>query len=141
MEEIRRFTFETGRSAERLDRFLADSLPELTRSQVKKLIDDGRVLRRGAPAKAGERLKGGETLVVTLPEAVPAEALPEEIPLRVLYEDRHLIVIDKPAGVAVHGGSGISFGVIEALRAARPAVCALDQGVSSSTMPLVSGGT
>jgi 23S rRNA pseudouridine1911/1915/1917 synthase len=46
MEEIRRFTFEPGRSAERLDRFLAESLPELTRSQVKKLIDDGRV---GAP--------------------------------------------------------------------------------------------
>jgi 23S rRNA pseudouridine1911/1915/1917 synthase len=112
MEEIRRFTFEPGRSAERLDRFLADCLPELTRSQVKKLIDDGRVLLGGAPAKAGEKLKGGEALAVTLPEAVPAEALPEEIPLRILYEDRHLVVIDKPAGMVVHPAPGHQGGTL-----------------------------
>jgi 23S rRNA pseudouridine1911/1915/1917 synthase len=112
MEEIRRFTFEPGRSAERLDRFLADCLPELTRSQVKKLVDDGRVLLRGAPAKAGEKLKGGEALAVTLPEAVSAEALPEEIPLRILYEDRHLVVIDKPAGMVVHPAPGHQGGTL-----------------------------
>jgi 23S rRNA pseudouridine1911/1915/1917 synthase len=112
MEEIRRFTFEPGRSAERLDRFLADCLPELTRSQVKRLVDDGRVLLRGAPAKAGEKLKGGEALAVTLPEAVSAEALPEEIPLRILYEDRHLVVIDKPAGMVVHPAPGHQGGTL-----------------------------
>jgi 23S rRNA pseudouridine1911/1915/1917 synthase len=112
MEEIRRFTFEPGRSAERLDRFLADSLPELTRSQVKKLIDDGRVLLGGAPAKAGEKLKGGESLAITLPAAVPAEAQPEAILLRVLYEDRHLIVIDKPAGMVVHPAPGHQGGTL-----------------------------
>jgi 23S rRNA pseudouridine1911/1915/1917 synthase len=112
MEEIRRFTFEPGRSAERLDRFLAESLPELTRSQVKKLIDDGRVLLGGAPAKAGEKLKGGESLAITLPAAVPAEAQPEAILLRVLYEDRHLIVIDKPAGMVVHPAPGHQGGTL-----------------------------
>jgi 23S rRNA pseudouridine1911/1915/1917 synthase len=112
MEEIRRFNFERGRSAERLDRFLADNLPELTRSQVKKLIDDGRVLLDGALARAGEKLKGGESLSITLPETVPAEAQPEAIPLRVLYEDRHLIVIDKPAGMVVHPAPGHQGGTL-----------------------------
>jgi 23S rRNA pseudouridine1911/1915/1917 synthase len=112
MEEIRRFTFEPGRSAERLDRFLADRMPELTRSQVKKLIDDGRVLLGGAPAKAGEKLKGGESLAITLPAAVPAEAQPEAILLRVLYEDGHLIVIDKPAGMVVHPAPGHQGGTL-----------------------------
>jgi len=112
MEEVRRFIFEPGRSAERLDRFLAECLPALTRSQVKKLIDDGRVLLDGASAKAGEKLKGGESLVVTLPVAVPAEALPENIPLRILYEDPHLVVIDKPAGLVVHPAPGHQGGTL-----------------------------
>jgi len=112
MEGSRRFYFEPGRSAERLDRFLAECLPELTRSQVKKLIDDGRVLLDGGPAKAGEKLKGGEALAVTLPAPVPAEALPESIPLHVLYEDRHLIVIDKPAGMVVHPAPGHQGGTL-----------------------------
>jgi len=112
MEEVRRFTFEPGRSAERLDRFLAECLPELTRSQVKKLIDDGRVLLDGGPAKAGEKLKCGEALVVTLPQPAAAEALPEPIPLNVLYEDRHLIVIDKPAGMVVHPAPGHQGGTL-----------------------------
>lgn len=112
MEESRRYYFEPGRSAERLDRFLAGCLPELTRSQVKKLIDDGRVLLDGRPAKAGEKLKGGEALAVTLPRPAAAEALPESIPLNVLYEDRHLIVIDKPAGMVVHPAPGHQGGTL-----------------------------
>lgn len=113
MEEIRRYHFEPGRSAERLDRFLADCLPELTRSQVKKLIDDGRVLfAGGGSAKAGEKLKGGEVLLVTLPKTVPVETLPEPIPLHVLYEDRHLIVLDKPAGLVVHPAPGHQGGTL-----------------------------
>lgn len=112
MEENRLFYFEPGRSTERLDRFLAECLPELTRSQVKKLIDDGRVLLNGGPTKAGEKLKGGEILAVTLPSPAAAEALPESIPLNVLYEDRHLIVIDKPAGMVVHPAPGHQGGTL-----------------------------
>ncbi len=58
MEQIRRFTFETGRPPERLDRFLADCIPELTRSQLKRLIDEGRVLLDDVAGKAGGDLRG-----------------------------------------------------------------------------------
>ena len=106
MEASRRFTFERGRLPMRLDLFLAECLPELTRSQLKRLIDEDRVRLDGTPTKAGCKLKGGEHLTVCLPEPVPTEAAPEEIPLSVLYEDRHLIVIDKPAGMVVHPAAG-----------------------------------
>jgi 23S rRNA pseudouridine1911/1915/1917 synthase len=112
MERTRRFTFAIGRPPERLDRFLADSLPELTRSQVKRLVEEGRVLLQGGAAKAGEKLKGGETLTVEIPEPAPAEALPEAIPLAILYEDRHLIVVDKPAGLVVHPAPGHQGGTL-----------------------------
>ncbi len=112
MEEIRRLAFERGTPPERLDRFLAAGLPDLSRSQLKKLIDEGRILLDGAPAKPGCRLKGGEVLTVSIPPAVPAEAVPEQIPLVVLYEDPHLIVIDKPAGMVVHPAPGHQGGTL-----------------------------
>lgn len=106
MEEIRQLTFERGRPPERLDRFLAEGCPDLTRSQLKRLIEEGRVLLGGTPVKAGAKLKGGETLALSIPPAAPIEAVPEEIPLSVLYEDSHLIVVDKPAGLVVHPAPG-----------------------------------
>ena len=112
MEQTRHLVFDRGQPAERLDRFLADNLPELTRSQLKKLIDDGRVRLDGLPAKASTKLKGGESLQVTLPEPEPALALPQEIALTILYEDAHLIVIDKPAGMVVHPAPGHSGGTL-----------------------------
>lgn len=98
--------FDRGRKPDRLDRFLTEQLPELSRSQLKKLIEDGQVLLDGSPAKAGGKLKGGETLIVNIPDPSPAEAISEDIPLTVLYEDRHLIVIDKPPGMVVHPAPG-----------------------------------
>lgn len=106
MEEHRLLNFERGRPPLRLDLFLAEELGDLTRSQLKRLIDEERVLLWGKPAKAGLRLKGGETVAVTIPAARPAEALPQDIPLQVLYEDAHLIVLDKPAGLVVHPAPG-----------------------------------
>jgi 23S rRNA pseudouridine1911/1915/1917 synthase len=93
-------------AGERLDRFLADQLTELTRSQVKRLIDDGQVSVAGTVVKAGLKLRGGEAVQVVLPDPEPVEALPEAIPLVVLYEDPHLIVIDKPAHMVVHPAPG-----------------------------------
>src|SRR5262245_40062893 len=93
-------------AGERLDRFLAEQLPELTRSQIKRLIDDGLVNIAGAAVKAGLKLRGGETVGILLPEAEPVAAAPEAIPLTILYEDPHLIVIDKPAHMVVHPAPG-----------------------------------
>jgi 23S rRNA pseudouridine1911/1915/1917 synthase len=106
MQEVRRLTFEHGRPPERLDLFLAAGFSELSRSQLKRLIDEGQILLDGIPAKAGTRLKGGEVLTVSIPAPSPAEALPEPIHLNIVYEDRHLIVIDKPAGMVVHPAPG-----------------------------------
>jgi 23S rRNA pseudouridine1911/1915/1917 synthase len=106
MEETRHFSFARGQTPERLDRFLAESLPELSRSQVKRLIDEGRVHQDGKPVKAGARLKGGEDLVISLPEPAPAAAISEEIPLNILYEDPLLVVVNKPAGMVVHPAPG-----------------------------------
>jgi 23S rRNA pseudouridine1911/1915/1917 synthase len=108
MEQVQRFTFDRSRLPERLDCFLAEALPELSRSQLKRLIDEGMVTLNAAAAKAGTKLKGGEEVAVTLPEPVPTETLSQDIPLTVLYEDSQLIVIDKPAGMVVHPAPGHS---------------------------------
>ena len=79
----------------------------MTRAQARRLIDDGEVLLDGrAPGKAGLKLMGGEVLTVRVPPLRPAEPQPEAIPLSIVYEDAHLIVVDKPAGMAVHPGPG-----------------------------------
>ena len=93
-------------AGERLDRYLAEQLPELTRSQLKRLIDDGQIRLAGAPVKAGLKLRGGEAIEVVLPEPQPVAAAAEAIPLSILYEDHHLIVIDKPAHMVVHPAPG-----------------------------------
>jgi 23S rRNA pseudouridine1911/1915/1917 synthase len=97
---------------ERLDRFLAEQLPELTRSQLKRLIDDGQVTLGGAPVKAGLKLRGGELIEVSIPPPQPVAAAAEAIPLAILYEDPHLIVIDKPAHMVVHPAPGHQGGTL-----------------------------
>ncbi|MCK4691351.1 MAG: RluA family pseudouridine synthase, partial [Desulfuromonadales bacterium] len=87
MEPVQQLTFPEDRSAERLDSFLAESLPELSRSQIKKMISARQILLDGAPAKASVKLKGGELIVISRPEPEPIEAIPEDLPLKVLYED------------------------------------------------------
>lgn len=106
------FTVPPEHHGERLDCFLAGALSGLTRSQLKKLIDDGSVLLANRAAKAGEKLKTGTTIEVRLPPPRPTMALAEAIPLRILYEDSHLIVIDKPAGLVVHPAPGHAGGTL-----------------------------
>ncbi|MBM4405195.1 MAG: RluA family pseudouridine synthase [Chloroflexi bacterium] len=93
-------------SASRLDKFLSEQLPSLTRSYVKNLIDDGLVLVNDHPAKPSQKLKAGDSVRVTEPDAAPIEVTPQEIPLDVLYEDSDVIVINKPAGLTVHPAPG-----------------------------------
>ena len=93
-------------AGERLDSFLAARLPGLTRSAAARLIETGQVLVDGKPARKSARLAGGETVEVTLPDPEPADALPQDIPLDVVYEDNDVIVVNKPSGLVVHPAPG-----------------------------------
>ena len=93
-------------AGERLDSFLAARLPGLTRSAAARLIETGQVLVDGKPARKSARLAGGETVEVTLPDPEPADALPQDIPLDVVYEDDDVIVVNKPSGLVVHPAPG-----------------------------------
>jgi 23S rRNA pseudouridine1911/1915/1917 synthase len=93
-------------SGERLDVFIARSLPGLTRSRVKKLIEDGHVTVAGERAKASLRLEPGQRVAVDVPAARDPSAEAEAIPLDILYEDSDLLVINKPPGMTVHPSPG-----------------------------------
>jgi 23S rRNA pseudouridine1911/1915/1917 synthase len=94
-------------AGQRLDRVLASLLPDLSRSRLEALIDQGAVTRGGTTIKdANHRVKGGETYGIAVPDAVPATPRGQDIPLTVVYEDKDLIVIDKPAGLVVHPAAG-----------------------------------
>ncbi|NOY14007.1 MAG: RluA family pseudouridine synthase [Deltaproteobacteria bacterium] len=112
MTQPQQLHYPEDRSAERLDCFLVESFPALSRSQIQKLISGRQVLLDGVPVKASYKLKGGESIQVNLPDPEPATAVPEAIPLQVLYEDRHLIVVDKAAGMVVHPAAGHTRGTL-----------------------------
>ncbi len=91
----------------RLDKWLSTQLPEITRTRLKALIEDGQVTRNGTPAtSASGKIHTGETYIITIPPVEDAIPEPEDIPLNILYEDDDLIVLVKPAGLVVHPGSG-----------------------------------
>ncbi len=99
-------------AGERLDRYLAQKLPELSRARVQALIDAGKVLVEGKPARASLRLHGAEAISVEVPAPEPIELLPEAIPLSVVFQDPQLLVLDKPAGLVVHPGAGNKGGTL-----------------------------
>ncbi len=97
------------RDGERLDVFVARSVPALTRSRARKLIDQGLVTVEGLSAKkASVTLDSDERVVVTIPPPEPTNLVPEEMSLSIVYEDADLLVVDKPAGLAVHPSPGHS---------------------------------
>ena len=91
---------------QRLDAFLASSLDGLTRSQATRLIESGEVAVNGRAVGKSYKLAGGEDVAVTLPEPEPVEAVPQDIPLDVVYEDADVIVVNKPSGMVVHPAPG-----------------------------------
>jgi 23S rRNA pseudouridine1911/1915/1917 synthase len=95
-----------ARRGQRLDRVLAELVPGQSRTSLQRLARGGQVTIGGAPARASLRLRGGERIVVRLPRPEPAGLAPEAIAVPILYEDRDVVVIDKPAGLAVHPGAG-----------------------------------
>ena len=98
--------FVCDRAGERLDRFLADRCADLSRTRIKRLIADGEVTVEGFPSNAGFRLKSGQSVTIRMPDPVPSHILPQNIPIDVICEDEHLLVVDKPAGMPVHPGVG-----------------------------------
>jgi 23S rRNA pseudouridine1911/1915/1917 synthase len=110
--ELREVELSPDDAGERVDKVLAARLPELSRARLQALIAEGRVSRDGAPiADASARAQAGR-YIVEVPPPEPAEPKPEAIPLVVLYEDAHLIVVDKPAGMAVHPAPGSARGTL-----------------------------
>jgi 23S rRNA pseudouridine1911/1915/1917 synthase len=96
----------------RVDKALAASLPEFSRARLQALIAEGRVSRDGAPVTDGSAKAVAGDYRVEIPPPVAAEPLAEDIPLVVLFEDEHLIVIDKPPGIAMHPAPGSESGTI-----------------------------
>jgi 23S rRNA pseudouridine1911/1915/1917 synthase len=92
----------------RLDRFVQKSIPDLTRSQVKRLIEQGRIRVDGASVKSGHALKTGESIHVLVPPPPAVVPVPQSLPLAVVYEDDWLLVVDKASGMVVHPGAGRS---------------------------------
>ena len=90
----------------RLDSFLAAALPDVTRSAAARLIETGQATVNGRAVSKSCKLSGGEEIAVTLPEPEPIEALPQDIPLDVVYEDDDVIVVNKPVGLVVHPAPG-----------------------------------
>jgi len=93
-------------AGERLDSFLASNLEDLTRSAITALIEKGEVSVNDAPQKKNYKLKVGDKISLTLPDPVPLDVEPEDIPLEVLFEDEHLLVVNKPKGMVVHPAAG-----------------------------------
>ena len=97
---------EDGTFGIRLDKYLSDQLPDLTRSRLQRLIKDGAVLINGASAKVSTKLSAGDKIFLTMPEPEEFSAKPENIPLDILYEDDDLLIVNKPKGMVVHPAAG-----------------------------------
>jgi 23S rRNA pseudouridine1911/1915/1917 synthase len=106
------FRVEEAEAGRRLDRFLQERIPDHSRSALQRLIKKGLVLVAGASGKGGRSLKPGETVEITLPAPEPLELEPEDIPVEIVYEDEHLAVINKPAGLVVHPAVGNRTGTL-----------------------------
>ncbi|UPU36823.1 RluA family pseudouridine synthase [Geomonas paludis] len=111
MEPIE-LTFPCDADPERLDSFIARSVPEITRSAALRLIETGQATVNGQQQKPSLKLKGGEAVTVTIPPPAPAQPQPEEIPLEILYEDSDVVVVNKGAGMVVHPGAGNAEGTL-----------------------------
>ncbi len=109
---IRTITVPDDSESVRLDRFLVSMLPEHSRSQIQRLIKDGHVQVAARAAKANQSVKTGQAVTIDIPE--PTDPIPqaEALPLPILYQDKDLIVVDKPAGMVVHPAAGHESGTL-----------------------------
>ena len=123
--QVRKVQVDADQAGQRIDNFLRRELPGVPKSRIYRLLRRGEVRVNGGRVRAEYKLTAGDEVRVP-PARVRAEGAPPSdkqaasVAERVLFEDKRLLVVDKPSGIAVHGGSGISHGVIEMLRHARP---------------------
>ncbi|MEW6775902.1 MAG: RluA family pseudouridine synthase [Bdellovibrionota bacterium] len=100
------------RAFQRLDRFLSQAPDLSSRSQIASWVREGRVLVNGIPAKPALKLRAGDVVEVDPPKPPPLELVPEEVSFKIVHEDEHLVVIDKPRGLSVHPGPGHPSGTL-----------------------------
>ena len=112
MNNMEPVVFTAEEKGQRLDVFVVERFPELSRSHVQKLIEQGNVLVDGTVRKANYKLRGAEAVQVTVPQAEPISVEPEDIPLDILYEDKDIIVVNKARGMVVHPASGVYSGTL-----------------------------
>jgi 23S rRNA pseudouridine1911/1915/1917 synthase len=110
----RTLTVAAADAGARLDRWLSERLPPLSRARAQTLIDDGLVRVEGKARKASHRVAAGEVIEVEVPPPPPEELVPEPIALAIVYEDDAVIVVDKPVGMVVHPGAGHATGTLAA---------------------------
>jgi 23S rRNA pseudouridine1911/1915/1917 synthase len=107
-------TVEPASAGARLDRWLSERVTDLSRARLQSLIRGGLVRVDGAASKAAHRLRGGERVEIEVPPPADETLTPESVPLSIVYEDPHVLVVDKPAGMVVHPGAGRSGGTLAA---------------------------
>jgi len=110
MEETIRLT--ADEVGERLDKYVSQEMPALSRSRVQQLIVEGLVTVNGIPVKASYRLQQGDEILARIPPTEEVKLVPQRIPLNVVYEDEDLVVVDKPAGMVVHPAHGHQDGTL-----------------------------
>ncbi|NIL92980.1 MAG: RluA family pseudouridine synthase [Woeseiaceae bacterium] len=122
---VRKVRIDSEQAGQRIDNFLRRELPGLPKGRLYRILRRGEVRVNGGRIRAEYKLQEGDEVRipparVRAPGDAPAEGSANAMADRIIFEDKRLLVVDKPSGVAVHGGSGISHGVIELLRHARP---------------------
>jgi 23S rRNA pseudouridine1911/1915/1917 synthase len=110
--EERRFRVEPSQEGLRLDRFLSEQCPDLSRSQIQRALDEGRGRVAGRTRLKSHRLLAGQEVVFRPLRAPALQAMPEDLPLAIVYGDEDLVVIDKPAGLVVHPAPGHATGTL-----------------------------
>ena len=103
---LQRLTVSPEDAGVRIDKYLVEQLPDITRSYLQKLLKDGSVQMNGKPVKASTKTAAGALIALTIPEPEEPEILPEDIPLDILYEDSDVILINKPKDMVVHPAAG-----------------------------------
>ncbi|MDB9358451.1 S4 domain-containing protein, partial [Nodularia spumigena CS-587/03] len=101
------FNLQVEETGERLDRYLSENLPNLSRSRIQQLIEQGNVhLNEQICTTKKITVKAGDRITLEIPEVQPLEVQAEDIPLDILYEDDHILILNKPAGLVVHPAPG-----------------------------------